>query len=92
MLPYVLERAAHIGFAFIGGFSIDAPTMAAARAVASRREPGRVPVPEDPVKELKTQIAKMEKSDVVLGINLRGTSRTRFRSLPGPWEISGLRD
>jgi len=31
---YVLERADHIGAAFIGGYSIDKPTMDAARAIS----------------------------------------------------------
>ena len=31
---YVLDRAGHIGFAFIGGYSIDEPTIAAARSMA----------------------------------------------------------
>jgi len=77
---YVLERAGHIGFAFIGGYSTDDPTMAAARSIAAgggRKEF----LYDDPVKELKAQIALMEKSDVVLGINLRGSSPESFRSL-----------
>lgn len=77
---YVLDRAAHIGFAFIGGYSIDAPTMAAAAslsAIGNRKEF----LYEDPVKELKGQIEKLEKSDVILGINLRGGSPESFRSL-----------
>jgi tRNA-dihydrouridine synthase B len=77
---YVLERAGHIGFAFIGGYSIDAPTMAAARATAAGGERKEF-LYDDPVKELKTQIARMEKSDVVFGINLRGSSAESFRAL-----------
>ena len=72
-VPYVLERAGHIGFAFIGGYSIDAPTIAAAKSVASGGDRKEF-LYEDPVAELKAQIALMEKSDVVLGINLRGSS------------------
>ena len=77
---YVLERAGHIGFAFIGGYSIDAPTMAAAKSLAAGGDRKEF-LYEDPVEELKTQIAQMEKSDVVLGINLRGSSPESFRSL-----------
>ncbi len=35
---YVLARADHIGAAFIGGYSIDEPTMAASRAIAAAGE------------------------------------------------------
>ena len=77
---YVLERAGHIGFAFIGGYSIDAPTMAAARSLSAGGDRKEF-LYEEPVQELKTQIAKMEKSDVVLGINIRGSSPESFRSL-----------
>jgi TIM-barrel protein len=77
---YVLERAGHIGFAFIGGYSIDAPTMAAARSLCAGGDRKEF-LYEEPVQELKTQIAKMEKSDVVLGINIRGSSPESFRSL-----------
>jgi TIM-barrel protein len=78
--PYVLARAANIGFAFIGGYSIDRPTMAAAASIASGGDRKEF-LYDDPVRELKRQIALMEKSDIVLGINLRGTSPESFRSL-----------
>ncbi len=77
---YVLDRAAHIGFAFIGGYSIDKPTMAAAQSLSlggGRKEF----LYEDPVQELQGQIALMGTSDVILGINLRGSSPESFRSL-----------
>ncbi len=77
---YVLDRAKHIGFAFIGGYSIDAPTMAAARSIAASGDRNEF-LYDDPVQELKGQIALMENSDVVLGINLRGTSPESFCSL-----------
>ena len=77
---YVLERAAHIGFAFIGGYSIDAPTMAAASAIAAGGDRKEF-LYDDPVEELKAQIALMEPGDVILGINLRGSSPESFRSL-----------
>jgi tRNA-dihydrouridine synthase B len=77
---YVLGRAAHIGFAFIGGYSIDAPTMAAAQSLAGAGDRKEF-LYEDPVLELRAQIALMEKSDVVPGINLRGSSPDSFRSL-----------
>ena len=89
---YVLERAGHIGIAFIGGYSIDAPTMAAAKTLAAGGDRKEF-LYEDPVKELKTQIANMEKSDVVLGINLRGNSPDSFSvSCKSPWRYGCLRD
>ena len=77
---YVLERAGHVGLGFIGGYSIDRPTMEAARSVASsgnRREF----IYDDPVAELREQIAKMGESDVILGVNLRGTSPESFQAI-----------
>jgi tRNA-dihydrouridine synthase B len=77
---YALERADHIGIAFIGGYSIDDPTMEAARAIASTGERKEF-VYDDPVIELKHQIDQMAKSDVILGINLRGGSPESFGSI-----------
>jgi tRNA-dihydrouridine synthase B len=77
---YVLDRAGHIGFAFIGGYAIDAPTMAAATSIAADGDRKEF-LYDDPLKELKAQIALLEKSDVVLGINLRGSTPESFRSL-----------
>jgi TIM-barrel protein len=74
---YVLARAPHTGAAFIGGYSVDDPTIAASRAMAAA---GREEfLPEDPIEELKHQIALMEKSDVVLGLNLRGSTPVAYR-------------
>jgi len=77
---YVLDRAGNIGFAFIGGYAIDARTMSAAKTVSAGVDRKEF-LYEDPVEELKAQIALMEKSDVVFGINLRGSSPESFRSL-----------
>ncbi len=77
---YVLDRQEHIGFAFIGGYSIDAPSIAAARTIAADGDRKEF-LFDDPVLELKAQVARMEKSSVVLGISLRGTSPGSFRSL-----------
>jgi tRNA-dihydrouridine synthase B len=77
---YVLRRAGHIGFAFIGGYSIDSPTLMAAKSMAEgdgRKEF----LTDDPVGELKAQIALMAKSDVILGLNLRGSSPDAFRAM-----------
>ena len=77
---YVLERKDHIGAAFIGGYAIDQPTMDAAKAIVASGE-RREFVYDDPVEELSAQIKKLEKSDVVTGINLRGSSPESFSAL-----------
>ena len=77
---YVIERAGHIGFAFIGGYSIDQKTMDATKSIAYQGD-RREFLYENPVEELTKQIAKMEKSNVILGINLRGSSPESFSSV-----------
>jgi tRNA-dihydrouridine synthase B len=74
---YVLERADHIGAAFIGGYSIDQPTMDAAKSVAAQGNRKEF-LFDDPAEELKKQMVLMEKSPVVLGLNLRGSSPESF--------------
>jgi TIM-barrel protein len=77
---YVLERKDYIGVAFIGGYAIDQPTMDAAKAIVASGERKEF-IYNDPVKELSGQIKKLEKSDVVTGLNLRGSSPGSFSSL-----------
>jgi tRNA-dihydrouridine synthase B len=77
---YVLARASHIGAAFIGGYSIDEKTMAAARAVAASGERKEF-LYDNPVAELRTQMQKMKKSEVLLGLNLRGSSPDSYRAI-----------
>ncbi|MCJ7741690.1 MAG: methanogenesis marker 9 domain-containing protein [Methanoregula sp.] len=77
---YVLERSDHIGAAFIGGYSIDQPTMDAAKAVTAEGNRKEF-VYDDPVEELKKQMALMEKSTVVLGLNLRGSTPESFSAI-----------
>lgn len=73
---YVLERADHVGVAFIGGYSIDQPTLDASRAMA---EEGRTEfVYDDPVEELVRQVELMKQSTVVPGINLRGSAPAAY--------------
>jgi tRNA-dihydrouridine synthase B len=73
---YVLERAEYVGAAFIGGYSIDEATMEASRdLVAQGREEFLY---DDPIAELKGQLAMLEPSDVVSGINLRGSEPESF--------------
>ena len=76
---YVLAREKHVGLAFIGGYSIDGKTMDAAREMA---ESGRTEFLYDsPVDELKKQLEMLERSDVVAGINLRGSSPDSYKSI-----------
>jgi TIM-barrel protein len=77
---YVLARAPYIGAAFIGGYSIDEKTMDAARTIVASGERKEF-LYDDPVKELKSQIKKMKGSDIVLGLNLRGTAPESFRAV-----------
>ena len=60
---YVLERADHIGAAFIGGYFIDQPTMDAAKSVTSEGTRKEF-LYDNPAEELKKQMALMEKSAV----------------------------
>jgi tRNA-dihydrouridine synthase B len=73
---YVLARAAHVGVGFIGGYSIDPPTLTASRTMqaAGRKEF----LPEDPLEALAQEVRSMEGSDVVFGLNLRGSSPASF--------------
>jgi TIM-barrel protein len=77
---YVLGRADHIGAAFIGGYSIDPPAIEAAKTVTADGNRKEF-LFDDPVEELKKQMAMMEKSSVVLGLNLRGSSPESFASI-----------
>ncbi|MDD1709353.1 MAG: methanogenesis marker 9 domain-containing protein [Methanoregulaceae archaeon] len=74
---YVLERQAHIGAAFIGGYSIDEKTLAASHEIAAK---GRKEfLCDDPLKELGEQVRLLRRSDVVTGVNIRGSSPDSFR-------------
>ncbi|MCX6688268.1 MAG: methanogenesis marker 9 domain-containing protein [Methanoregula sp.] len=77
---YVLPRTEHIGAAFIGGYSIDEPTMEAAAAIAASGDRKEF-LYTDPVEELTAQIKKLKKSPVVTGINLRGSSPRSFSEI-----------
>ena len=74
---YVLALRAHVGAAFIGGFSIDEKTLAASHEMA---EKGRKEfLWDDPLTELGDQARMLEESDVVAGINIRGSSAESFQ-------------
>ncbi|NYT06921.1 MAG: methanogenesis marker 9 domain-containing protein [Methanomicrobiales archaeon] len=76
---YVAARKAHVGAAFIGGYSIDEPTMQASREM---EEGGRKEfLYDDPLAELARQIRRMEEIDVVCGINLRGGSPASYQTV-----------
>jgi len=77
---YALARAPHIGMAFIGGYSIDEPTMAAARAVAAAGDRKEF-LYDNPVEELGTQIRGMKGSDVLFGLNIRGSAPESYKTL-----------
>lgn len=76
---YALARASHVGVAFLGGFSIDAPTMEASRAM--ERSGRREFLFGDPVEELAGQVQRLEGSGLVVGLNLRGSSPESFAAI-----------
>ncbi len=77
---YVIERSEHIGFAFIGGYSIDQKTMEAGKLIAAKGD-RREFLSDNPVEELLRQIALMGSSTVILGINLRGSTPEAFSAI-----------
>jgi tRNA-dihydrouridine synthase B len=81
---YVLERAAHIGAAFIGGYSIDGPTLDASRQMA---EAGRKEFLYDvPLDALEKEIDALKQSDVVTGLNLRGSTPAAYGEVAEAFE------
>jgi tRNA-dihydrouridine synthase B len=77
---YVLERKENVGLAFMGGYSIDAPTMEAARKIASGGDRKEF-LPDDPVEELRKQIELLKSTSVIPAINLRGSTPQAFAAL-----------
>ena len=77
---WVLERADNAGLAFIGGYSIDAKTLEAARVIASGGDRKEF-LFEDPVEELRKQTDLLKSSHVIPGINLRGSTPAAFQAL-----------
>ena len=76
---YALERGGHIGAAFLGGFSIDEETVLASHDLA---EAGRAEFFfPDPVEGIREEVGKLKGSDIVPGINLRGSSAGSFELL-----------
>jgi tRNA-dihydrouridine synthase B len=69
---YVLERAEYVGAAFLGGWSIDAKTIAASHLMA---QAGREEFfADDPLAEIARQAAEVKAAGIVCGVNLRGSS------------------
>ena len=76
---YAMSIKDYIGIAFIGGYSIDEPSM---NASIKMEEEGRQEFKyDDPAKELKNQVSKFTGTDVIAGINLRGTKPEAFLSI-----------
>ncbi|WP_292519428.1 methanogenesis marker 9 domain-containing protein [Methanoculleus sp.] len=81
---YVLERAAHVGAAFIGGYSIDGPTLDASRKMAAE---GRNEfLYGDPIEALEREIDALKQSGVVTGINLRGSTPAAYAEVAAAFE------
>ena len=78
---YVLERSAHVGAAFIGGYSIDGPTLEASRQMA--QEGRKEFLYDDPLETLEREIDALKQSDVVMGINLRGSTPAAYAEVAG---------
>jgi tRNA-dihydrouridine synthase len=77
---YVLDRKDHVGIAFMGGFSIDAPALEAARQMAAGGERKEF-LYDDPAAELQAQIDALKTTHVIPAINLRGSAPDAFASL-----------
>jgi TIM-barrel protein len=78
---YVAARAGHVGMGFIGGYSVDPPTIAASRRMA---DAGRCEfLPGDPVAELKRQADLLAASPVVGGVNLRASTPEALSGVAG---------
>lgn len=76
---YVLERADHVGLAFMGGYSIDLPTIEAAKKVVAGGDRKEF-ICDDPLPELKAHLEKLASTPVVPGLSLRGTTPDAFRA------------
>ena len=73
---YARSRAAHAGVVFLGGYAIDAPTIGAARAMAGR---GRAEwILDDPVGALEREVAALQGTGLVVGLNLRAATPAGF--------------
>lgn len=69
---YIRERAEHIGIGFIGGYAIDEPTIAAAKELF--RQGREEFLPRDPITEIAAQVALVQATGVIPGVNIRASS------------------
>ncbi len=69
---YTLARAAHVGATFLGGYSVDQPTLAASRRMAgnSRAEF----LLDDPIPALRREVGALDGSGLIVGLNLRSAT------------------
>lgn len=69
---YTLARAAHVGATFLGGYSVDEPTLEASRQMSAR---GRAEfLVDDPIGALKREVDALSGTGLVVGLNLRASS------------------
>ncbi|HJJ54618.1 MAG TPA: methanogenesis marker 9 domain-containing protein [Methanocorpusculum sp.] len=73
---YVTSRSAHVGGAFIGGYSIDEPTIAASKEVEACGRKEFTATLDDIVAELES----LKGTGLALGANLRGTTPETYFS------------
>lgn len=78
---YVIERKEYVGMGFIGGYSIDEPTMNA--SVLMEAEGRREFISPDPMAVLKKETESLLATDVIPGVNLRGSSPESFSEIAG---------
>lgn len=72
---YIKQRAEWVGFACMGGYSIDEKTIEAANALVKRgREEFLFSSKEEVLQVIENQISEFADSDVVICVNLRASS------------------
>ncbi|MCK9312822.1 MAG: methanogenesis marker 9 domain-containing protein [Methanocorpusculum sp.] len=71
---YVLERSQHAGVAFIGGYNTDE----ASRKASAQMQSGGRPEFDADFNEIATEIAMLNGTDIILGLNLRGAAPEGF--------------
>ncbi len=71
---YVRSRAEYAGGAFLGGYSIDEPTISASKEIEAC---GRKEFNES-ISDIAADLASLEDTGLVLGVNLRGTSAEAY--------------
>lgn len=77
--PYISDLADHIGVGFIGGYAIDTGTMQAAKELI--RQGREEFLPGNVADELKKQVALIQKTGVILGVNIRASEAASLVAL-----------